>query len=324
MMNFEKKIEELKAKINCILTPLIDNDYVLWDCPYHSNIGDTLIWEGERAFLKELPYKCLGYASHSTCVFPELSPDIIILLHGGGNFGDIWRQSQDFRLEVIRRYPHNRIIVFPQTIYYQDVTLMKEDVRIMAEHPRLTLCARDQESYDILKGNFQNPVLLVPDMAFCISSNILKKYRLKEQERILFLKRTDKELASASYSIERENLPIEVREWPSMEGRMLKMFLFEKWMGLNRRFNKWGLDYLYKCSSGMINWYAQRFLRAMLLKVGVEFVSSYRFVYTTRLHVMILSVLLGKECTFFDNSYGKNSIFYATWLKDLPGVKRTK
>ena len=102
------------------------------------------------------------------------------------------------------------------------------------------------------------------------------------------------------------------------------MFLFEKGVGLNRRFNKWGWDYLYRCSSGMIDWYAQCFLLPALVRAGVEFVSRYRYVYTTRLHVMILSVLLGKECTFFDNTYGKNSAFYETWLKDLPGVKRAE
>ena len=39
---------------------------------------------------------------------------------------------------------------------------------------------------------------------------------------------------------------------------------------------------------------------------------------------MILSVLPGKACTFFGNTYGKNSAFYETWLKDLPGVKRAE
>lgn len=321
-MEFREKVDNLKDQIERQLFPLIDHDYVLWDLPYHSNIGDTLIWEGECAFLKKLPYKCLGYASNVTCTFPELSSDVIILLHGGGNFGDVWRKHQEFRLEVIRRYPHHRIIVFPQTVYYQDVTLMQEDARVMAEHPDLILCARDRVSYDLLKQHFRNRILLVPDMAFCISPDNLSKYRQSEKERILFLKRTDKELSSTSVSIPGNGLPVDVRDWPSMEKRMWKMFLFEKSLGLTLRFQKWGWKSLYRCGSGVIDWYAKRFLRLALVRKGVEFVSSYRYIYTTRLHVMILSVLLGKECTFFDNSYGKNSAFYDTWLKDLPGVQR--
>lgn len=54
---------------------------------------------------------------------------------------------------------------------------------------------------------------------------------------------------------------------------------------------------------------------------GVEFVSQYKAVYTTRLHVMILSVLLEKPVQFIDNSYGKLSSFYDTWLKNCRGVE---
>lgn len=38
--------------------------YVITDLPYHTNIGDTLIWEGTRTYLtsrKDL--KCLGRTS---------------------------------------------------------------------------------------------------------------------------------------------------------------------------------------------------------------------------------------------------------------------
>lgn len=319
-MTFLEKINDLKTKIHEALIPLVDHDYVLWDCPYYSNIGDTLIWEGERAFLKKLPYKCLDYASNVTCTFPELSPDVIILLQGGGNFGDLWRVHQEFRLEIIKRYPGHRIIMFPQSVYYRDENLMKRDAQEMARHPDLILCARESTSYISLKETFRNQILLVPDMAFCIPLNYLKPHCRREKDKALFLKRRDKELSTGYFYPQN----MECRDWPSMERRMWKMFLFEKSLGMTLRLNKWGLNYFYKMGSGVINWYAQHFLRPALVKTGVEFLSRYRYVYTTRLHVMILSILLGKECTFFDNSYGKNSAFYETWLKDLPEVKRAE
>ena len=43
---FEKKVNELCSEIYQKLSLLIDNDYILVDLPYHSNIGDVLIWEG--------------------------------------------------------------------------------------------------------------------------------------------------------------------------------------------------------------------------------------------------------------------------------------
>ena len=53
-MNYQEKITDLRKKIKDKLSPLIDNDYVLLDLPYHKNIGDILIWAGEIEFLKTL------------------------------------------------------------------------------------------------------------------------------------------------------------------------------------------------------------------------------------------------------------------------------
>lgn len=88
-MNLDNKIliTSLREKIRDSLTPLITHDYVLLDLPYYDNIGDTLIWEGTREFLKTLPYKCLYYASKDSFRYRELPPEAIILLSGGGQFG---------------------------------------------------------------------------------------------------------------------------------------------------------------------------------------------------------------------------------------------
>lgn len=319
-MTLEEKLGSLKNEIMDTLVSCISGDYVLWDVPYYSNIGDTLIWEGELHFLQSCNRKCLGQASKETCCFPHFPSGTVILLQGGGNFGDLWREHQEFRLEVIRRYPEHRIIMFPQSVYYENVERMNEDAQEMARHPDLILCARDHPSYALLKENFRNRILLVPDMAFCIPVDYLKQYCQQEEDKILFLKREDKELSLGYFYPQN----IECRDWPSMEKRMWKMFLFGKQLGLTLRFKKWGWNYLYRCSSKGIDWYARDFLRPALVRTGVEFVSRYHYVYTTRLHVMILSLLLGKKCSFLDNSYGKNSAFYETWLKDLPGLKRAE
>ncbi len=90
-------VQQLREKIKNVLTPLIDNDYVYLDLPYYSNIGDTLIWEGTKEFLQTLPYKCLYYASKDTFHYRKLAQNVIILLQGGGNFGDLYRLHSEFR-----------------------------------------------------------------------------------------------------------------------------------------------------------------------------------------------------------------------------------
>ena len=56
----------------------------------------------------------------------------------------------------------------------------------MAEHKQLTICARDQQSFDLLQSRFQNEILLLPDMAFCISIDKLAKYKKENKIRFCF------------------------------------------------------------------------------------------------------------------------------------------
>ena len=88
-MTFQKKINDLKDKIIGTLTPLVTSDYFLLDLPYYSNIGDSLIWEGEEDFLRTLSYQCLYRASADTFRFREINPTptfIIILSNTSQRF----------------------------------------------------------------------------------------------------------------------------------------------------------------------------------------------------------------------------------------------
>lgn len=309
-MDAQNKVTALRAVINDNLKPLIDNNYVLWDLPYHSNIGDLLIWEGELAFLKKLPYKNIDATSLETCQFPILSSDVNILLHGGGNFGDLWRRHQEFRLKVISTYPNNRIIIFPQTVHYSDINTLKKDMIEMRSHDNLYVCARDKHSFEILKNEGLN-VLLVPDMAFCIDVNSLNKHRVKCKRGSLLVKRKDLELnLDNQYKIE-TSFPLEVRDWPTFEKKLFVNLLQGLFKSLSIR---------HPYFIPLYNKYME-FYKNYSIKVGVKYVSSYKDVYTTRLHVAILRYLLGMSFYLFDNSYGKNRNFYITWLNDSQNGK---
>lgn len=307
-MNFQQKIDELKNKIYEGLTPLIDSDYIHLDLPYHSNIGDTLIWEGEETFLKSVPYKCLHKSSLFTFKEIKIPESTVILLHGGGNLGDLWRRFQDYRLNIIKQYPKNKIIIFPQTVWYKNELQAKADAEKMALHRNLTICARDKISYDFLKTHFNNNILLLPDMAFCIEQQRLKRYITKPTKDILLLKRKDQELSSKDdyYKYITEEGNIEVHDWPTMEHSDIITKGFQKVVFLGK---------------SIVDKYANYIYKPYLIKTGVIFLSNYKYIYATRLHVAILSILLNKPFVFFDNSYGKNSSFYDTWLCDSDFIK---
>ncbi len=299
------------------LTPLISKESILLDLPYYTNIGDTLIWQGTECFLQNNGVKCFYRTSCENFRYKKISQEVTILLQGGGNWGDVWRRHQDFRNKIIELYPNNPIVVLPQTIYYEDEQIMIQDAAILNKHPNLTLCARDQFSYDLLNEHFTNSRnLLLPDMAYCISEEILDKYKVdSDPDKALYLKRNDREFNTGNNIdeiLQGESRKIYVRDWPSMDNNMV-MNLY---------------PYIYKINkiccgaiSGVIDMYMYNTFRPDLTKQGVQFVSSYSAIYTTRLHVAILSSLLEKPFVFMNNSYGKNKQFYDTWLSQCDQIK---
>lgn len=301
----------LKEIIGEQLSPLINGNYILLDVPYYTNIGDTLIWEGTREFLKTKPYKCLYTAAAETYKYRPLPKDTVILLQGGGNFGDLWRRHQEFRQAVIKAYPENRIIILPQTVFYNDDNIFEEDAKILNSHNNLHICARDTKSFEYLKKSLTCNLLLVPDMAFCIPQKTLDKYRKEETEKALFLERNDPELHEYDFStyIKETGEQLHTGDWPTMEQNFKTKKYLDKLVSKRYRLKR------------IPDIYADCIFRPFQVKKGIEFISQYRKVYTTRLHVAILSILLGKEIVFFDNSYGKNSSFYETWLKGAENLK---
>lgn len=320
-MNSIEKTRQLHDIIIDRLSPLLTDNYVLLDLPYHSNLGDTLIWQGELDFLRKLPYKCLYSTSCQGNVFMAekfLRPETIILFHGGGNFGDIWPQPNDFRREVIEMYPKQRYVVLPQTIYYTDVNNLKRDADFYSHYPNVTICARDVKSYDILRKWFpNNPSLLVPDMVFCMNV----KRREKSSQGALFIKRDDKEFSEVmNYSLVPKDAY--VTDW---------IFLNEsKPYRRTKDIVKWASRF--DCRLHTQDWkhraidlYWHYILRPLNVKTAINLIDGYHGIYTTRMHAALLSIILGKEdITLFDNNYGKSSSFYETWMSDVDGIKMIK
>ena len=174
-MTAKEKISQIRTLIISSLSPIINHDYWLLEVPYYTNVGDTLIWQGELDFLRELPYKCKGMFSYYTDVPNNIGEDDIILMQGGGNFGDLYYDPQNYRMQIVEKYPNNKIIFLPQTVWFEHEENMKECADALSQHKKLTICARDKVSYEILKKNFINEILLVPDMAFCIDMSKWKK-----------------------------------------------------------------------------------------------------------------------------------------------------
>lgn len=323
----KEKIENLKNIVRKALNQHIDGDFVLLDVPNHSNIGDTLILEGELKYLKELNQKCLYTSNIFTFDSAKIPKHAIILLHGGGNFGDVWSVNQKYRNQIIKDFPNNKIIIFPQTLHYNDEQNAINDSILYKTHPNLIICARDKISFETAKKYFTNNMIyMLPDMAFF---NDFSEYiSTKKAKKTLFLERMDKELGNVVLlqkelkKLQENEKKIEVKDWPgfykkgTLQQKAGDLYNFFEIMG-SKILLKSPFKFLVNDAHGLRGkGYKERRIRK-----GIKFINQYDVIYSTRLHGFILAVLLNKKIFIFDNSYGKNKNFYETWLKDFDNVK---
>lgn len=216
----------------------------------------------------------------------------------------------------MEEYPENPIIVLPQSVYYEDPRICEADMALVNKHQNVTICVRDQASYDLLTAKLDNKVLLLPDMAFLgdyTASNV-------KTGRTLFLKRSDKELANLDKIMPHLPKEYEEHDWPTLENDYPIYRQSKAVRGIRK--------ILRHLSKPLDNKWEDHFWEHTILpftiKTGVDFLNQYDTIYTTRLHTAILGMLLGKEIILFDNSYGKNSGFFETWLSDVDNIKLVK
>ena len=307
-MKYAIRHSQLRDLLERTLIPLIKCDYALVDLPFHSNIGDILIWQGELELLRKTKYRCLSYSSLLTYEQIISCNEITVLVHGGGNLGELYREHINFLFRLVKEYPDNRIIIFPQTIFYQNMDLLHRDMDELRQHGDLHLCVRDITSYELVKNELPN-VYLLPDMSVCLDLDFFKQWNPKIKGSLL-IKRKDAELSSIPVGINTDF----IKDWPTFNHDLFDGTLIAKALSTSCKM----LPDLFR---NVWNWYAMNVYRKDLLRIGSRFIKSYEPIYTTRLHGLLLSLLCEKNQVFvIDNSYGKNLNYVHTWLQDVDEV----
>jgi pyruvyl transferase EpsO len=301
-------IKRLQGVIHDNLADLVDlsGRYALLDFPNHYNIGDSAIWLGELAYfdrVKSKPSFVSEIPTHSDERMLAAIGDGQILLHGGGNFGDIWPGFREFREHILGKYQGRPVIQMPQTIHFKNQENVDSTARAIEKHGNYKLLVRDKKSFEFARKWFQCEVRLCPDMAFWIGP----VKRLAPSHDLLLNLRADQEVGAAhdtSRAIARPN--VIVADWPEHEEadfqKRTKRAAIIK--GLLRgdvggRAKMTELAYRERAQ--------QRFDR------GVRLLSSARQVITDRMHGHIMSLLLDADHCVLDNSYGKTSTFIDAW-----------
>ena len=312
-----KKNNLIKNKIYFLLQHEIGNKNVcLLDLPNYANPGDQLIWEGVEQALKDLKISVKYRASLHFFNPKMILKDDIIVLNGGGNFGDLYSKHQKFREYIINNFPKNKIIILSSTIHFKNEKNLNISSKIFSKHPQLSICARDLESFKILKKKFKNnKIYLLSDMAFAIKT--LKNNHNAISKNMLFICREDSELGLINKNSLNFIPNLVISDWPINNKNIFKTSLELLFISINKLilkiFNSAGLHWSSKFDIyGIIKFYSKE----SQINNAVNFVSKYNLIITTRLHGHILANLLGIPNILLDNSYGKNKNFFNTWMKN--------
>ena len=283
----------------------------LLDYPNHSNVGDCAIWLGEVAYLRdtgcEVVYRCDIPSYNPAALRASLKSEGTILLHGGGNFGDIWPEHQRFREQVLSDFPNHKIVIMPQTIHFQEMSSLETVRKALGVHRGVTVLARDEASHAFAQAHFDCLVDLSPDMAMWLEP---PGRAYPADDEILWLARTDIESSREERTTD-EGIPRV--DWLDVTPREMGM---PSWMMLRTLKRLTGLS---KQTAGRYPVISR--VQAQLFHPvawahftrGCRLLSRGSVVVTDRLHAHLLCLLVGIPHVLLDNSYGKLSNFWQTW-----------
>lgn len=295
---------------------------VYLDYPVHNNVGDLLIHQGADAFLEDYGYNVLGrFSMHDfglrsgvdepkVTLKPSIKEldallarrDCLLVLHGGGNIGDIWPHFQMFREMIVERYRNTPIFVLPQSIHFDNPCARERAAHIFSAHPQLHIFVRDAESLSFVRDSCKVAGEIMPDMAQQLWGRPeFAPHKTDGCLGELVMRRRDKESANPSRG---------------------QMFSFD-WEDLNGTASNIalrGLRKLQTIDSPLRHWVSNyqlwRIYRDHLISRAVDSFRPYSCINTDRLHGMILGALMGKKVLYGEGTYGKLHRYAQLWLAD--------
>lgn len=221
-----------------------------------------------------------------------IKPNDIITIVGGGNTTDMYDDIEFCRQFVIKQFPQNKIISFPQTICFTETAhgkrALKKAVKVYSKHKNLTLSAREENSYNTYLELFKkNKIEFCPDIVLSLDESDESNKR----DYITMCLRSDKE-KRISDDVQKEILNELTKKY---EIRYQDTHIDKNHMSVAVREKE--LD-----------------------KIWLDFKKS-KLVITDRLHGMIFCAITKTPCIAIDNSTRKVSGVYNKWLKNFSMIK---
>lgn len=279
-----------------------ENLVIVPGTPTHTNLGDSAITFAQMLFLKKcgIPEENIveiglnEFFTYGDFIKRFLKKDARIMQLGGGNMGSQWLNEEYFHRQLLKDFPKNRQVIFPQTVFYlQDEAGRQEEAASVGCYngkSNLTIAARETSSFETMRRLYPDTeVLLVPDIV--LSSN-MADYGVVSAERsgALLCMRSDTE----------KSMDDEARRKVAeeLEGHGLAC----RWTDTHSE-----TDVTKETRREMICSKMQEFAQAQII-------------VTDRLHGMVFAAVTGTPCIAFSNYNYKVRGTYE-WIKYLPYIK---
>lgn len=295
---FFEKYREFKAG-----TPLkinkgkADKRIILLGSPEYNNLGDHAIAYATKKFVEkyfptyqfiEVPENAIDFS------LPMLKKAIkntdLLLLQGGGNLGDLYEDQQRIRRKAIFTFHENKIVLMPQTCHFSESNAGKIELdkteALFRSHSDLTLFAREEYSFNVMKDAFQNAVYLTPDIVLSLHLSIPPKKR----EGVAVCLRSDRE---GAIDIAAKQWIVELCKGLFHDVTQIDTCTNEK-IAINKREEK------------LMNFW--------------ENLSGKKLLITDRLHGMIFAAITNTPCVVLSNSNYKIKGVYQ-WIKNIPWIR---
>lgn len=258
------------------------------------NIGDHQIAISILTFLKKnfqgktvLEISASNYQKVKPFLQNTIRGHELIVLTGGGNFGDIYPFAQNLRQDVIETWPHNPKIVFPQTIHFsgslEGKRCLQEAQNVYSEKNNIILTAREKVSYHMAREYFSCDSILIPDIV--LSQPLQKDCRRGAWTLLCMRQDAESQVDPSIINDVIKILPTPIRKLDNQ------------------------LDYSVSTTDRerTVDWILENFQYA-------------RLVITDRLHGMVFAAITGTPCIVFRNYNHKVQGTYE-WISHLPYIR---
>jgi len=269
---------------------------ILLGTPAHGNLGDHAIAQAENVFFREhaLDHDVIEiltplYNIKKKKIKACIKKNDVIIITGGGWLGSLWIHNEIFVRDIIKSYPDNKIIIFPQTIFYEKTPAAEKELSlsktIFSNHEKLNICVREANSYEVVRKNAMIPIerlFLIPDMALYLN----KSFPTFKRDGVGFCLRKDREKEITNDIV--ANIMTE------LDNSNIKQQLIDTIVPHLIPLKK----------------------RDKELEKKYEEFKRVKLIITDRLHGMLFSAITGTACIAFDNLSGKVKGVHS-WISNL-------